>query len=98
MGDFPADVIEFEARARERLDPAAWEYLARGAAENVTMTANVEAWTRLRLRPHVLRDVSRLTTRTTVLGTDVEAPILVAPTAMHRFFCGDGEVATARAP
>ena len=34
---------------------------------------------------------------TTVLGTDVTAPILVAPTAMHRFFTDDGELATARA-
>jgi 4-hydroxymandelate oxidase len=51
----------------------------------------------LRLCPHVLHDVSALDTRTTVLGTGVSAPILVAPTAMHRFFCEDGEKATARA-
>ncbi len=36
-------------------------------------------------------------TSTTVLGTDVDAPILIAPTAMHRFVCDDGELATARA-
>ncbi|HXY91831.1 MAG TPA: alpha-hydroxy acid oxidase [Acidimicrobiia bacterium] len=97
MADFPADLAGFETRARERLDPAAWDYLSRGFADNVTLTANVDAWTRLRLCPHVLRDVSDLDTRTTVLGTEVTVPILVAPTAMHRFFCEEGETATARA-
>ena len=32
-----------------------------------------------------------------MLGTRIRAPILVAPTAMHRFFTADGELATARA-
>jgi 4-hydroxymandelate oxidase len=45
----------------------------------------------------VLRDVSVLDLSTTVLGTPIDAPILIAPTAMHRFFCADGELATARA-
>jgi 4-hydroxymandelate oxidase len=31
-----------------------------------------------------------------VLGADLATPILVAPTAMHRFACPDGELATAR--
>jgi 4-hydroxymandelate oxidase len=34
---------------------------------------------------------------TTVLGTSIPTPIIVAPTAMHRFFTDDGELATARA-
>jgi len=97
MTDFPADLGEIEVRAQELLDEAAWEYLSRGAADNVTRAANVAAWQAFRLRPHVLRDVSALDTRTTVLGTEVAAPILVAPTAMHRFFCEAGEQATARA-
>jgi 4-hydroxymandelate oxidase len=97
MSDFPKDLAQLEAQARETLDPAAWHYLARGAGDDVTLQANLEAWARLRLRPHVLRDVSALDTRTTVLGTEVAAPILVAPTAMHRFFCAEGEAATARA-
>jgi isopentenyl diphosphate isomerase/L-lactate dehydrogenase-like FMN-dependent dehydrogenase len=49
------------------------------------------------LRPRVLVDVSSVTTRTTVLGTEVSMPILVAPTAFHRLAHPDGELATARA-
>jgi 4-hydroxymandelate oxidase len=61
------------------------------------MRENVVAWTRWKLRPQVLRDMGDVRTSTTVLGTDVDAPILIAPTAMHRFVCSDGELATARA-
>jgi isopentenyl diphosphate isomerase/L-lactate dehydrogenase-like FMN-dependent dehydrogenase len=63
----------------------------------VTAAQNLEAWSRWTLVPHVLRDVSTVDLTTTVLGTRVTTPILIAPTAMHRFFSADGELATARA-
>jgi 4-hydroxymandelate oxidase len=88
---------DWEAAAHERSDPEAWEYLARGSGANVTRDDNVAAWSRWSVLPHVLRDVSTIDLSTTVLGTRVPAPILVAPTAMHRFFAADGELATARA-
>ena len=54
------------------------------------------AWGRLRLRPHVLRDVSSVGTGTSVLGTPVAAPVLVAPTAYHELAGAEGESGTAR--
>jgi len=45
----------------------------------------------------VLRDTSRLSLATTVLGTEVSTPVLVAPMAQQRAAHPDGEVATARA-
>jgi 4-hydroxymandelate oxidase len=91
------DLRDHEAAALERADPAAWEYLARGSGAGVTVVQNLAAWSRWTLLPHVLRDVSTVDLSTTVLGTSVATPILVAPTAMHRFFTDDGELATARA-
>ena len=91
------DLRDYEAAARERATPEAWEYLARGSGANVTATQNLAAWTRWTLVPHVLRDVSTMDLTTTVLGTRIATPIVVAPTAMHRFFTEDGELATARA-
>ena len=90
-------VRDWEAAAREPAGPEAWEYLARGSGANLTVNDNVAAWSRWTVLPHVLRDVSTVELSTTVLGTRVAAPILVAPTAMHRFFTADGELATARA-
>jgi len=91
------DVSELEQLAAERLDPLGYSYVFRGSGDEVTLADNVAAWQRLKLRPHVLRDVSAVTTATTVLGTSVGTPVLVAPTAMHRFASPDGELATARA-
>jgi 4-hydroxymandelate oxidase len=91
------DLARLEQLATERLDPVAADYINRGSADGVTRAANLAAWHRLRLRPHVLRDVSDVQTSTTVLGTPVTTPVLVAPTAMQRLADDDGERATARA-
>src|ERR1700687_5651576 len=72
-------------------------YYAAGSGDGVTVAEEETAWGNLRLRPRVLRDVSQLTTSTTVLGTSVEAPVLLAPTAVHALADPEGEVATARA-
>lgn len=91
------DLVELEERARAVLDPAVYDYYAGGANEERTLADNVAAWGRYRLRPHVLRDVSGVDPRTTVLGTSVGAPILIAPMAYQRMAHDDGERATARA-
>lgn len=92
----PAEIDEIERLAAARLDPMALEYFSRGSGDGVTVAANVNAWHRLGLRPRVLRDMTTVDTATTVLGTRLSSPVLVAPTAMQRFACDDGELATAR--
>src|SRR5439155_354070 len=93
----PLNVDEFEAAARERLEPGPYAYYAGGAGDEHTLRANSAAFTRWELRPRVLVDVSDVSTETTVLGTHVELPLLVAPTAFHRLAHPEGELATARA-
>jgi 4-hydroxymandelate oxidase len=91
------NVHDFEAAARERLDPGAYAYFAGGSGDERTLRANVEAFARWELRPRVLVDVSEVSTSTTVLGEEVSLPLLVAPTAFHRLADPEGELATARA-
>ena len=93
----PVNVFEFEALARERLSPSAYDYYAGGAADEVTLRANRAAYDRIPLHYRVLVDVSRRELATTVLGQPVALPILVAPTAFHRLATAEGERATARA-
>ncbi|MEX0664096.1 MAG: alpha-hydroxy acid oxidase [Acidimicrobiia bacterium] len=92
----PTDFHELERLAAERLEPAALEYFTRGSGDGLTLAANIEAWRGLRVRPRVLRDMTTVHASTTVLGAPVNAPVLVAPMAMQRFACDDGELATAR--
>jgi isopentenyl diphosphate isomerase/L-lactate dehydrogenase-like FMN-dependent dehydrogenase len=90
------NVWDYERAAEERLDPAAFGYFAGGANDEWTMGENLAAFTRWVLRPRVLVDVSEISTATTVLGTEVSLPVLVAPTAFQRMAHPDGEPATAR--
>jgi isopentenyl diphosphate isomerase/L-lactate dehydrogenase-like FMN-dependent dehydrogenase len=73
------ELAALERQARERLDVAAYDYFAGGAEDELTLAANPAAWARLRLRPHVLRDVGTVSTSTTVLGAPVGLPVLVGP-------------------
>ena len=93
----PLTVADYEALARAKLDDNAWEYIRGGAGDETTLRENVEAFTRWKLRPRVLCDVGSVDTRTTVLGTEVSMPVLVAPVALQKLAHPEGEAATARA-
>ncbi|HSS81280.1 MAG TPA: alpha-hydroxy acid oxidase [Gaiellaceae bacterium] len=91
------NVDDYEAAARERLEPGAYGYVAGGAGDEHTLRGNAAAFQRWELRPRVLVDVGSVTTATTVLGKEVALPVLVAPTAFQRLCDPEGELATARA-
>lgn len=94
----PVNAGDFEEAARARLDPGAYGYIAGGAGDEDTLRGNVAAFAGWELRPRVLVDVSEVSTATTVLGTEVELPLLVAPTAFQRLADPEGELATAAPP
>jgi len=91
------NLAEIEAAARERLTTLAYEYYVGGANDEVTVRENRSAFEQLALRYRVLVDVSHRSTNTTVLGTPIDLPVLIAPTAFQRLACDEGEIATARA-
>jgi len=93
----PVCVTDYERLAESKLQAGAFGYYAGGAGDELALSGNVEAWRRLRLRPRVLVDVSAVSTETTVLGTPVSMPLLVAPTAIQRLAHPDGEPGMARA-
>src|SRR3954467_13814265 len=93
----PLNVWDYERIFEQNLDAGAFGYFAGGADDEITLRDNVDAFRRWRLRPRMLVDVSGATIDTTVLGTPVSMPLLVAPTAFQRMAHPDGEPATARA-
>lgn len=92
----PVNVFDYEQLAKARIEPAAWDYYNGGSDDEITLRANRTAFERIRLRPRVLVDVSTCDTRTTVLGTPVSMPVLVAPMGVHRYAHPEGECETAR--
>jgi 4-hydroxymandelate oxidase len=91
-----ADFDALEERARARLAPAAYAFAAAGADDEIATADNVAAWRRLRLRPRMLNDITRIDTGVSILGVRLETPIMVAPFGRHRLFHPDGERATGR--
>jgi 4-hydroxymandelate oxidase len=90
------NVGDYERAAEERLDPASFGYFAGGANDEWTLRENVAAFGRWVLRPRTLVDVSQRTAATTVLGTEVSFPVLVAPMAFQGLAHPEGEAAMAR--
>ena len=90
-------LADFEPMARLAMDPSAFDYVAGGAWDEVTLLENEGAWRRHRLRPRVLVDVSRIDPSTTMLGQATSLPLAIAPMAAHGLAHPDAEAATARA-
>lgn len=88
-------LADFESLARAAMDPSAYDYVAGGAWDEITLADNEAAWRRRRLRPRVLVDVSRVDPSTTLLGMPSAFPLAIAPMAMHGLAHPDGEIATA---
>src|SRR5438552_14164960 len=91
------NLLQLEELARQVIEPGAFDYIAGGADDEVSLRRNREDFERITLRPRMLVDVSNVDTSTTVLGTRVGLPVLLAPTAGHKLCCEEGEHATARA-
>ncbi len=83
--------------ARSRLDPMAWAYVEGGAADELTLAANRQAWDTLQLLPRVLQPLAGGHTRIQLLGRELAHPILLAPVAYQRLVHPDGELASAHA-
>ena len=93
----PINLFEFEALARGRLSKEEYDYIAGGATDELSVDRNRRAFESWALRPRVLRDLSALDLSTTVLGTKVSLPVLIAPCGAHKRAHPEGELATYRA-
>ncbi len=88
---------EIEVVAREKLSEVAYAYYAGAAGRERTHERNRLAWEAIPIWHRVMVDVARRSTATTLLNAPLSAPILAAPTALHKMAHPDGELATVRA-
>jgi L-lactate dehydrogenase (cytochrome) len=93
----PLDHRQLEARAREQLSPEAFGYVAGGAGGEFTVEANRRAFERWQIVPRMLRDVSERNLSVSVLGTDMPAPVMLAPVGVQSIVHPDAELAVGRA-
>lgn len=94
--DVLLSLFDFETEAQKHISHGAWARISGGAADELTLRWNHEAYERLRLKPRALVDVSKLDTRVTLFGQEFPYPILLAPTGGQKFVHPEGELAAVR--
>ena len=95
--DLPTDPNRLEDAARAVLAEEPFDYVAGGAGTGATMRANRAAFDRYGLVPRMLRDNTSRDWSTTLLGTAMPAPLLLAPIGVQSLLHAEGELAVARA-
>ncbi|MEU7629838.1 alpha-hydroxy-acid oxidizing protein [Nocardia sp. NPDC049220] len=96
--ELPMTAAGLELSAQERLDPAAFAYVAGSASAERTASANRRAFERYRILPRMLRGTTGPGARdlsVQVLGTRLAAPVLTAPIGVLELLHEGGEVIAA---
>jgi isopentenyl diphosphate isomerase/L-lactate dehydrogenase-like FMN-dependent dehydrogenase len=86
-----------EQVASTALAPESFGYVAGAAGTGATHRANLAAFDRWRLVPRMLTGATVRDLTTTLLGTRMPAPVLLAPIGVQSILHPEGELATARA-
>ena len=93
-------VVNIEALrhlAQRRVPKVVFDYIDGGAEGEVTLRENRRAFDAVTFRPRHATAVPECNLRTTVLGTDLALPVLLAPVGYSRLMHPDGEPGAARA-
>jgi 4-hydroxymandelate oxidase len=90
------NLFDFEKMAEGKMTKMVYGYVAGGAADEITVRWNRQAFDALKINPHVLNDVSKLDTAVTLFGQKLSYPVLIGPTAFHKMMHPEGELATAK--
>lgn len=94
----PLDFIsipELERIVQSRMPHAVLAFLTSGAADEITLRWNRDAFDRITLSPRVLRDIAVVDMRTELLGRTLPFPLILSPVAYQAMMHADGELATA---
>ncbi|CAH0024076.1 unnamed protein product [Clonostachys rhizophaga] len=88
---------DFELVASKTFSPKAWAFVSSAATDLYTKQRNATTFSKIRLRPRALRDVSRVDLGTTMLGHRIRAPLFCSPVAMSKLVHEEGEKDVSRA-
>jgi isopentenyl diphosphate isomerase/L-lactate dehydrogenase-like FMN-dependent dehydrogenase len=91
------NIEDLRRGAKLRLPRVVFDYIDGGAEQELTMRQNVGAYEMITFRPRCAVAIPECDLRTTVLGTPLELPFLLAPVSSCRMFYPRGEVVAAEA-
>src|SRR5690349_12902305 len=91
------NIEDLRRTAKRRLPRVVFDYIDGGAEDEWTLRANCRAFEAVTLRPRCAVAVPSCDLRTTVLGTSVPMPLMLAPVGSCRLMYPRGEEKAARA-
>ncbi|KAF3047784.1 hypothetical protein E8E12_011668 [Didymella heteroderae] len=94
---FLLSIDDLRDAASAKLPVEVRDFYNSGSTDQITVVDNSEAYKKYKLRPRVLRDVSKVDTSAYVLGKRIDFPLCVSPAGIQAMAHPDGELATSRA-
>lgn len=91
------NIEDLRELARRRVPKIVFNYIDGGADDEWTLRENRRAFDKVTFRPHQAVAVPSCDLRTSLLGTELSMPILLAPVGYLRVMHPEGEIAAARA-
>ena len=91
------NIDDLRRQAKKRLPRGIFEYVDRGAEDEVALRHNTEIYRSLKIKNRVLMNVSERSTETELFGRKLSMPFGISPTASAGLVCEGGEVGLARA-
>jgi lactate 2-monooxygenase len=83
--------------ARQKMSAEAWAYIDGGAGNEESIATNASAFSRLAIRPHVMRPNEMADFSTSLFGLNLNFPVLLAPIGALDLICPDADRIVARA-
>src|SRR4029450_6335669 len=80
------NIADLRRLARRRLPRVVFDYIDGGADAEITLRENCRAFEQVTLRPRSAVATAACDLRTTVLGTTLELPFVLAPLGSSRMF------------
>ena len=90
------NIEDLRQGAKRRLPRAVFDYIDGGADREHTLSSNAGAYSQIAFRPRCAVAVPNYEMKTTVLGTEIAMPIILAPVGSSRMFYPRGEEVAAK--
>jgi (S)-mandelate dehydrogenase len=91
------NVFDLRDAAKRALPKAVFEFVDRSTEDEIALRNNRAAFERIRMKHRALVDVSGRSTKTTLFGKEISAPMAIAPTGAAGLCWYEGELELAKA-
>lgn len=95
----PIEIIDpkdLKEEAKKVIPEGSFGYISGGAGDEWTLRQNTEAFHHKQIRPRILADLEKPELQTSILGTNIRLPIIMAPVAAQGLAHVSGEEGTAK--